>query len=367
VLAGAVGVIAISLATCTIHVPPASGATALHRGGHLTASASSTAARGGTTSGTTPGTGKTSGDHGGDHGAATGGFGPQGLTDPGWKPMEDGHPSWPATGTRSPTGTGARGGGPVTGAPHGTDPNGAPGNGPVVGGAGIGSAPLPLQASSCPAVTGAAWHDAPGAGRTIALTFDDGPGPQTRAVLDVLAAEHIHATFFVVGAAVRTDPGAVTRAAAGGHLIANHTWDHAYPREVRHGWTTAYLTDQITRTDAAVVAATGRPTCFFRPPGGFMPSTVGVIGRRTHERVVLWSVDPRDWAVQGAHDPGPARTSRQAQQIYLASTAGRTQAHPVLLLHDSGGYRGATVAALPRIIAYYRSLGYRFVRLDGRS
>jgi peptidoglycan/xylan/chitin deacetylase (PgdA/CDA1 family) len=225
----------------------------------------------------------------------------------------------------------------------------------------------PPQARTCPRSTGAATRQAPGPGRTIALTFDDGPGPQTRAVLDVLAAEHVHATFFVVGQAVAAHPEIVRRTAAQGHLIGNHTWDHAYPRELRHGWTVPYLSDQLSRTDAAVIEATGRPTCFFRPPGGHLPPTVAATGRQLHERVVLWSVDPRDWAVQGAHDPGPAGTAREADTIYAAAITGRTQAHPVLLLHDAGGYRGGTIAALPRIIAFYRALGYQFVRLDGLS
>jgi peptidoglycan/xylan/chitin deacetylase (PgdA/CDA1 family) len=283
-------------------------------------------------------------------------------------PAEDGGPAWPVGDSAQTPGGGAPNGkstlvtGPVTGSTGG--PGGPSGQATVPG---DGTGTLPPSASTCPPAGGAAVNSAPGSGRTIALTFDDGPGPQTRAVLDVLAAERVHATFFVVGAAVHADPGAVARASTEGHLIANHTWDHAYPRTVRHGWTTAYLTDQLTRTDTAVAAATGRPTCFFRPPGGFMPASVGVTGRALRERVVLWSVDPRDWAVQGAHDPGPDRTAAEARQIYLAATAGRSQAHPVLLLHDAGGYRGASVLALPRIIAFYRSLGYRFVRLDGLS
>jgi peptidoglycan/xylan/chitin deacetylase (PgdA/CDA1 family) len=225
----------------------------------------------------------------------------------------------------------------------------------------------PLLAAGCPATTGVARHDAPGTGRTIALTFDDGPSAHTRAVLDVLAAAQVHATFFVVGGAVTADPQAVARAAAAGNLIGNHTWDHNYPRAVPNGWTLRYLDDQLDRTDAVVAAATGAPTCVFRPPGGFMPATVKVAAQRTREQVVLWSVDPRDWQVQGPRDPGAAGRAKEADRIYAAAIAGGSQQHPILLLHDGGGYRGATVAALPRIIAYYKAHGYRFVRLDGRS
>ena len=226
---------------------------------------------------------------------------------------------------------------------------------------------LPPLAEQCPEAASTPLYHAPGDGRTVALTFDDGPGPYTGQVLAALRAGQVHATFFVVGSHVATDPALVTRAAAEGHLIGNHTWDHVYPQNLPHGWTTSYLTDQIGRTDSAVVSATGLPTCFFRPPGGFMPPAVTVVGRRVREQVALWSIDPRDWAVQGRVPVDPATTAHQAHRIYTAARAGRDDPHPVILLHDGGGFRGATVAALPWIIAYYRAEGYRFVRLDGSS
>jgi peptidoglycan/xylan/chitin deacetylase (PgdA/CDA1 family) len=185
-------------------------------------------------------------------------------------------------------------------------------------------------------------------------------------VLTALHTEHVHATFFVIGRRVAADPATVAGAAAGGNLIGNHTWDHVYPRQLRHGWTVEYLQDQIGRTNTAVTSATGQPTCFFRPPGGFLPATVPAVGQQLRERVTLWSVDTRDWEVEG-HGTGDAHaTARMADRIYTTAIAGATQQHPVILLHDGGGYRGATVAALPRIIAFYRAHGYQFVRLDGQ-
>lgn len=220
---------------------------------------------------------------------------------------------------------------------------------------------------SCPAAGNGIVSKAPGTDRTIALTFDDGPGPQTPAVLDILATQHVHATFFVIGKAVAASPATVTRTAAEGHLIGNHTWDHDYPRAVPHGWTVPYLREQLNRTAAAVADATNRPTCFFRPPGGHLPHSVKIVTSQVRQQIVLWSVDPQDWEIQNSSSPGPAGQARQAEQIYRAAIAGTAQKNPMLLLHDSGGYRGATVAALPRIITYYKAYGYRFVRLDGRS
>jgi peptidoglycan/xylan/chitin deacetylase (PgdA/CDA1 family) len=80
--------------------------------------------------------------------------------------------------------------------------------------------------------------------------------------------------------------------------------------------------------------------------------------------VVLWSVDSQDWRVEDgvSADPGGAL----ARRIVTRATSVGGQNHPMLLLHDGGGFRGADVEALPAVIAYYRSQGFRFVRLDGR-
>jgi peptidoglycan-N-acetylglucosamine deacetylase len=219
--------------------------------------------------------------------------------------------------------------------------------------------------SGCSEATGGAVTHAPGAGRTVALTFDDGPGDDTAALLDVLRKRHVRATFFVVGANANARPGLVTREAADGHLIGDHTWHHVYPRQVPGGWTSSYLRAEMTRTNRVVSAATGRPVCWFRPPGGFLPTTLLPTAHALGMRVALWSVDPQDWQLQGAH-AGSARPQTQlAQTIVSRVSAGLAQQHPVILLHDGGGSRRASVAAVARIIDLYRAHGYRFVRLDG--
>lgn len=236
-------------------------------------------------------------------------------------------------------------------------------------GPGVSTSGLPggLDVSACPSSTGRPVRQAPGSGRTVALTFDDGPGAATAQVLDELAAAQVHATFFVVGREAKADPGMVTRAADGGNLIGNHTWDHRYPRTVPGGWSARYLRSQIGRDAAEVATATGHPTCFFRPPGGFLPASVGQVSRQLHQQVVLWSVDTRDWAIEGPgrHGPGHRSTAQLANQIYAAAVVGVRQQHPIILMHDGGGWRQATALALPRIIAFYRAHGYTFVRLDG--
>jgi peptidoglycan/xylan/chitin deacetylase (PgdA/CDA1 family) len=179
------------------------------------------------------------------------------------------------------------------------------------------------------------------------------PGEWTTEVLAVLAKERVHATFFVIGREAAAHPKTLRKIAAGGHVIGNHTWSHPTPSS-RTGWRAATLSSQIDRTQRAVVEATGRQPCLFRPPGGVFQGTEKV-SRRAGVSIVLWSVDPRDWASQ---------RQRDVALIRQRARLGLEQQHPVILLHDGGGYRGATLAALPGIIEDYRSQGYVFVTLD---
>jgi peptidoglycan-N-acetylglucosamine deacetylase len=219
--------------------------------------------------------------------------------------------------------------------------------------------------AGCPARPGAVVMDAPGSGRTVALTFDDGPSEWTPAVLDILARYHVHATFFVIGQAAATDPAELRRIAAEGHQLGNHSWSHRYPRDVRGGWTRAFLRTELSRTDAALKRATAVVPCWFRPPGGFL-TAVPASARAAGKSVALWSVDTLDWREQPIEvrsDPG----ARRQHVITRRAVVGAGLPHPVVLMHDGGGWRGATVRSLPAVIRYYRAKGYRFVRLDGRA
>jgi peptidoglycan-N-acetylglucosamine deacetylase len=226
------------------------------------------------------------------------------------------------------------------------------------------AAPAPVR---CPAGhAGPVLRQAPGQGRTVALTFDDGPSAYTPQVLAVLRRERVHATFFEVGRHVAADPRTVAAVVAAGHLVGNHTWSHPSVRS----WQTARLTAELTRTADALSGTPGAGSCWFRPPGGVLTgsaATVRALGLTT----VLWSVDSRDWAVQhaGTDDDAAAADRIVARATDPTGGAGEGAAadHPVVLLHDGGGHRGATIAALPRIIAFYRSHGYRFVRIDGTA
>ena len=214
----------------------------------------------------------------------------------------------------------------------------------------------------CPSGAGRAVQSAPGTGRTVALTFDDGPGKFTPEVLRVLAAKHVRATFFMIGQQAAANPELVRQVAAQGHLIGDHTWTHRAPSAAA-GWSDAQLSTEVDRTNAAFGKILGSGTCWFRPPEGITKGTEAVTASRGL-RVALWSVDTEDWKVErGTESDTSAALSRH---IAVNAVAGASQEHPVILMHDGGGFRGATVAALPAIIDFYRASGYTFVRLDNR-
>jgi peptidoglycan-N-acetylglucosamine deacetylase len=232
--------------------------------------------------------------------------------------------------------------------------------------------PAPIQAADhlasaehvCPAPTTGIIHTAPpvpaNAGtspRTVALTFDDGPGPATPQVLDVLQKAGVHATFFVIGQHAAADPEMLRRITAGGNALGDHTWSHHIPK-AKAGWNPGRLAREIEHTRRAIFDATGLQPCLFRPPGGIVKGAETV----THDAglsMILWSVDTRDWSV-----PSKGK-SKFASVIRKRAALGLTQEHPVILLHDGGGNREATVAALHEIINDYRTHGYQFVTLDG--
>jgi peptidoglycan/xylan/chitin deacetylase (PgdA/CDA1 family) len=220
-----------------------------------------------------------------------------------------------------------------------------------------------LSASGgCPASPGTVVRASPGTGRTVALTFDDGPSRWTPQILDVLREHRVRATFFVIGQQVIAAPDVVAEAAADGHLIGNHTWSHRPPSRGR-AWDAAFLSREQRRAGAAIRAAIGVDTCWFRPPEGVIAG-VAPISRRAGLEVALWSVDTGDWRV--ARGGGTHEAAAGVHAVTTAAAAGSREDHPVILLHDGGGHRAATVAALPSIIRFYRDRGYTFVRLDGR-
>jgi peptidoglycan/xylan/chitin deacetylase (PgdA/CDA1 family) len=197
--------------------------------------------------------------------------------------------------------------------------------------------------------------------REVALTFDDGPNPPyTDRILDVLRAEHVHATFFVVGRAAAAYPRTLERIAREGHVLGNHTWDH--PHMIVESRAT--MRAQLLRTDATIARITGRHTNLMRPPFGARDFAVIAEARKLGYRVVMWSVPlPKDW-----EQPGDAAIAHRVID--------RVEDGSIIVLHDgnrgilcgrdrhSGAHdcdRAQDVAATREIIDALRARGYRFV------
>lgn len=208
----------------------------------------------------------------------------------------------------------------------------------------------------CPAPRPIAYERAPGVGKSVALTFDDGPGPTTATILGILERAKVRATFFNIGEQLADRAPALRREVRDGDALGNHTWSHANLLTL----SPAAQQSQLDRTVAMQHRLTGTVPCLFRPPyEDFDASTLRVAASR-HEATWLWSVDSEDWKAEGSD------SAYWVHRIVARATAGVTQRHPVIIMHNMGGSIGspATADALARIIVCYRSHGYRFVVLD---
>jgi peptidoglycan/xylan/chitin deacetylase (PgdA/CDA1 family) len=187
----------------------------------------------------------------------------------------------------------------------------------------------------------------PRAGGSVALTFDDGPlPPYTNEILRVLARYEVPATFFCIGLNALAHPDEVRRIHEQGHSLGNHTWSHPFLPQLSR----PQLAEQLDRT-AEQLAVTAEAPRFFRPPyGSRTPEVLGWL-REFDTTTVLWDVAPDDWAMPGAE----AISSRVVDETTDGS---------IILLHDGGGDRSQTVAALPLIIESLLARGFRFVRVD---
>lgn len=178
----------------------------------------------------------------------------------------------------------------------------------------------------------------------IALTVDDGPNQlYTPQVLRILDKYGITASFSMIGRNVEANPGVARDVAAAGHMIINHTWDHADLAPMRPG----QVRDEIERATDMIHAATDqRPRMFRAPYGLWSPLLLGLC-QAAGLRPLDWSVDPKDWA-----RPGVARIVRNILT--------HTRSGSIILEHDGGGDRAETVAALAIVIPRLLDLGYHF-------
>jgi peptidoglycan/xylan/chitin deacetylase (PgdA/CDA1 family) len=195
-------------------------------------------------------------------------------------------------------------------------------------------------------------------GKTVALTFDDGPGPSTQAILSILESFQVPATFFNIGVHETKWPGDVRAEATDGFLIGNHTWNHPDMTTLSSAGQAAEM-DQVIQEQESL---TGTSPCVFRPPyGDYDPTTLSLASQR-HMAVWMWTVDTEDWEAEGS---GSSYWVNRI--ISLAESEGGVLSHPVVLMHNQAIPMPATVAALPIIIRYFQSHGYTFIDLLGRT
>jgi len=177
--------------------------------------------------------------------------------------------------------------------------------------------------------------------RVVALTFDDGPGPSTLPMLDVLDRHGVKATFFVTGVQASRHPYLVDEIVRRGHRVGNHTWNHVDLRKVspaRFDIEVDYLTVWLNRRGID-------PKCMRPPYGSYDRSVVDRMRNRNATYTAFWSIDPRDW-----QNPNASRIANHVT----------SNLHPgaVVVMHDGPGNRSATVAAVDQMIPRIRAAGY---------
>jgi peptidoglycan-N-acetylglucosamine deacetylase len=189
---------------------------------------------------------------------------------------------------------------------------------------------MPIRAGEAPAV---------------ALTFDDGPDPRwTPEILDVLRRHGAIATFCMIGTNAEAHPDLVHDVVAAGMRLCDHSRTHD---EQLPSASTARMTAEIVGSHDDLAALASAPVHYFRAPGGNWSPTLLDMAAGHEMQPLGWSVDPRDWKRPGAA---------------AVLDAARRQVHPgaVVLLHDGGGNRAETVAALEELLPWLTAQGYRF-------
>lgn len=210
--------------------------------------------------------------------------------------------------------------------------------------------PSPSPASSPEAPTGASkpatWFRVNVDGPYIAMTFDDGPSPETTPrLLDILKQRNIKATFFMIGQNAEHNPAIVQRILAEGHEIGNHSWTHPQLSKLSDD----RVTEEINKTQAAIKNACGYTPVILRPPYGAITARQKQwIEQQFGLSVIIWTVDPFDWKRPGA--------SVIEQRILAGARPGA-----IILSHD---IHKQTVDAMPATLDALAAKGFKFVTVS---
>ena len=186
----------------------------------------------------------------------------------------------------------------------------------------------------------------------VYLTFDDGPhAAYTLPMLEILARYDAVATFFVLGVQVQRFPEVLEQVVAGGHRIASHTVNHPSLANL----TREEFIAEVAGGDEAIRAVVGDradPLGCLRPPYGAVDARTAPLAAELGKELVLWDVDPQDWRQPGA--------GQIASYVLSHASPGA-----IILMHDGGGGRSQTVAALESVLAELSARGYEFRGIPG--
>lgn len=193
----------------------------------------------------------------------------------------------------------------------------------------------------------------------VRLTFDDGPDPVwSPQVLNALDSAGVKATFFVIGSRVRQHPDVVRDAAARGHSVQPHCWDHD---RTHYEMTRRQIGQDLTDTLSALRSVGIQRPRYWRPPAGAVTPATYTIAAKHRLRVALWHVDPEDWR--------PEKTAIVMLEELRADAVWHQGGNSIVLLHDgrvnSFSDSGEnTVAVIEPLASHIRSRGWRFEVLD---
>jgi peptidoglycan-N-acetylglucosamine deacetylase len=189
--------------------------------------------------------------------------------------------------------------------------------------------------------------------KRIALTFDDGPSRHTSDLLAVLDRHGVKATFFLVGQRVEEYPAIARAVLAAGHTVANHSYSHVSLAYLSEG---DFWDGEVGKTQEVLNTVLGVKPSFFRPPfGSLRDPGVEMLASRGL-KVIIWSVDTKDWFLARSPDTAAAAIERTVLE-YVHDEA-------IVLMHDGGAPADKTVEAVDRLIPQLKARGYRFVTID---
>jgi len=208
------------------------------------------------------------------------------------------------------------------------------------------STPAPSPEASTGASKPATWFSVNVDGPYIAMTFDDGPSPETTPrLLDILKQRNIKATFFMIGQNAERNPAIVKRILAEGHEIGNHSWTHPQLSKLSDD----RVTEEIDKTQNAIKDASGYTPVLMRPPyGAITARQKDWIEKQFGLSVIIWSVDPFDWKRPGS--------SVIEQRILAGARPGA-----IVLSHD---IHKQTVDAMPATLDALAAKGFKFVTVS---